>query len=454
MSNITYGLLLGYHASRDGVVATALVPFGGGGGVGVGPQLSVLRSVTPTTPAAVVWASTGYVDFVADCGADPTGVDDCAPAWDRAFAILSALAADPALPRSSVILFLPPGKYTLRSNPIVSTWNFQNKATTLYIEGAGQDTTLFQFAGFDLPEFANMYSLFVRDITFVGTSASYLIPDCVNGIGTNVSNDTVWERVKFYNIAATQSILTLGAAQSIVMRDCQIAACGATTNAKAMIVVNQPEICRFENVKWLDIGLVNGFSAVGKDNANFKHLQVIGSTSYKDGLIEFDACFWDESTTLAVDLEGDAAFKIPHVRFQNCYFNSPTGSGPCIRAVRVDLLELVGVVNSGFHAASTSPVVEALNVGHVKCTKIRLQIPSNSHKVTADGDCVFVEIIDCPSLTVDANASVAVSFVQDGALLPFAAPPAPVTGSRTYCDVSDGSTRVINAVGDVTLIAS
>src|SRR5271170_1688671 len=53
----------------------ALVPYSGGpiGPIVPGPQITVLRSVVPTTPTKTVWASSGYIDFVADCGGDPTG---------------------------------------------------------------------------------------------------------------------------------------------------------------------------------------------------------------------------------------------------------------------------------------------------------------------------------------------------------------------------------------------
>ena len=250
-----------------------------------------------------------------------------------------------------------------------------------------------------------MYSLFVSDLTFAGTSASYLVPDCVNGIGTNCSNDVVVERVKFYNIAATQSILTLRAAQSLTMRDSQVAACGATTNAKALIVVDQPEICRFENVLWLDIGLVNGFSAVGKDAANYKHLLVIGSTSYKDGLIEFDSCFWDESTTVPVTVIGDVTTNIPIVRFRNCYWNPSTASGPCVDATRCDVVEIDGGVDSGFHVASTSPIVNATAVGTVRVRKMRIKPGGASNSIVADAATGAVEVIDSPGVVVAlANA--------------------------------------------------
>lgn len=363
---------------------------------------TIVWNGTQWTPGAV--ASTYAIDFVIDCGADPTGVSDCAGAWDRAFALLSALGTNTHLVSRSAVLIIPPGAYTLKSNPVVSTWNFQNLATTLYIEGSGQDTTLFQFSGFDLPQFANMFSLFVRDITFAGTTSSYLIPDMTNGIGTNCSNSIVFERVKFYNIAATQSILTLLASQTIIMRDCQIAACGATTNAKAMIVVNAPQICLFENFVTLDIGLVNGFAAVGKDNANFKEFLVLGGATQLDGLVTFSHCFWDESTTASVTIQGDASNPMPRVVFDQCYWNPSTASGPMIDASNVELLEVNGCIDSNFHAGTTSLIVNAVSVNHVRARKVRIVTsePGSSNTIAADAACKLVEVEDSPGLVINA----------------------------------------------------
>src|SRR5271157_5967329 len=87
-----------------------------------GPQITVPRSVVPTTPASVVWASTGYIDFVADCGADPTGVADCGPALVLAGNLLTALAANPKLAATAARLFVPPGLYHVATPGGV--WNF------------------------------------------------------------------------------------------------------------------------------------------------------------------------------------------------------------------------------------------------------------------------------------------------------------------------------------------
>lgn len=351
--------------------------------------------------------NTAVVDFVVDCGADPTGVTDCAAAWDIAFAKVSALATNPALVKTSAVLFIPPGAYTLRSNPVTSTWNFQNLATTLYIKGAGQDTTLFQFSGFDLPQFANMFSLFVSDITFAGTTPNYQTPDMTNGIGANVSNSIVFERVKFYNLAATQSILTVTASQTIVLRDCQLTACGATTNAKAMIVIDSPQICLIENFVTLDIGLVNGFAAVGKDNAGYKEFLVIGGATDLDGLVTFSHCFWDESTTASVTIQGNATYPMPRVHFDQCYWNPSTASGPMIDASHVQLLEVSGGIDSNFHAADTALVVNAVACDVVRVRKMQIVTsePGVSHTVAADSACKLVEIEECPAVAVNAASA-------------------------------------------------
>src|SRR5208337_752311 len=111
----TFPLSGGAMMTDAGVVSIAA------GGITPGPQITTLRSVTPTTPTSVVWASTGYVDFVSDCGADPTGVVDCTAALNTAFSFLSALATDPRRAESTVELFVPPGLYRVHTAGVI--WN-------------------------------------------------------------------------------------------------------------------------------------------------------------------------------------------------------------------------------------------------------------------------------------------------------------------------------------------
>src|SRR5208337_2121511 len=182
----TFPLSGGATMTDAGVVSIAA------GGITSGPQITTLRSVTPTTPTSVVWASTGYVDFVADCGADPTGVADCAHAFDVAFGILSSLGSSPTT-ATAVRLFFPPGLYSLRSAPTIGTWNFQNKTTNLDVVGAGKDATIIQLNGVDLPILGNCQNVRLADFTLTGATAGN---DCVNG----------WEIAYVYQLAVIERV--------------------------------------------------------------------------------------------------------------------------------------------------------------------------------------------------------------------------------------------------------
>src|SRR5690242_8051649 len=59
--------------------------------------------------------SANVIDFVADCGADPSGNNDCGPALAVAGQRLAALGADPRSAATSAVLEVPPGVYRVRT---------------------------------------------------------------------------------------------------------------------------------------------------------------------------------------------------------------------------------------------------------------------------------------------------------------------------------------------------
>src|SRR5690242_14465236 len=155
-------------------------------GIVGGGQVTVLEAIDISTDA-------GVINFVTDCGADPSGVKSCAPAFDKAFALLSALGSISPTSKNPLRLFIPPGLYALKSALASPAWNFAAHTTSVEIIGAGVDASIIQLHGFDLPVIQNVSGIAaVSGFTVQGTSLG-ASNDCSFGIAINASTFGVVE---------------------------------------------------------------------------------------------------------------------------------------------------------------------------------------------------------------------------------------------------------------------
>jgi hypothetical protein len=386
---------MGGHSSPLGP-ATMLTP---------GPQITTLRSVTPTTPTSVVWASTGYVDFVADCGADPTGVADCAPAFDRAYALLSALAVAPQV-ETAARLFIPPGVYALRSDPLINPWIFSVGATTTSIEivGAGWDSTIIQLFGHDPPHLANAECVRVADLTFQGTKRG-AGSDCNQGLTlASIPHVAVIEHVRFFNVLGTTSCAQLEATTAVV-RDVNFVCCGTAGNGVLWLFNCETSLvdsCNFE-----DVGSLNDVASAPLIlNGNVAWITVQSNLATARPTTTVQNCLFDENVMQAILFDGTNQ-RLGPCLVRGCAFNPPVQipSIACIQASDVDYLRVDGMFNSGF-SPSTGATVGLIGVPSAYLSGLEL-LPgghATSYFLQADATTGFVRIEQSPNLAMLSKA--------------------------------------------------
>src|SRR5271165_87104 len=241
----------GGNANAGPSLVELLDPAGGSaifpvGALVPGPEFTVPRSVKPTTPTAVVWASTGYIDFVADCGADPTGATDCGAAITQMWALMLALSA--TSPSSTCVrCFVPPGTYLVTTIPTPA--NFTGKATAFEIFGV-RDASIFLVGNADsIFNAQNQEIAYIHDLSFRGTQAAPATDTAVC-IATVSTAETIIANVHFDWLLCQQAVVREGGA--IRLRDCIFSGCGVSDPTKALVWSNGGSLLDLENVKFLD----------------------------------------------------------------------------------------------------------------------------------------------------------------------------------------------------------
>jgi hypothetical protein len=352
------------------------------------------------------------IDFVSDCGADPSGVEDCAAAFDRAFVLLSALSADTRVPNRSQTLFFPPGVYVLRSAPATPIWNFTGLGTSVTLQGSG-DASIIQFEGFSGPTIANAYRIYMRDLTCAGsvTLPAFTI-DCAECFQLNTTEVGAVERCKFFNLFVSSSCLQLSG-QLWAVRDCVFSenACSAEATAfGAVLWAPAAQGVEIENCYFEDISRLNGYApSYNKAAANriWFRFDGLGAGSVEQNtIVKVKGCVFDEACTYAVFVKKQAAgARIHFVHVEGCYFNPPihyTGSflGPtaCVRVEGVDILDVDGMIDSGFTITAPGPALDLVDVQSTRVRGLLVNNAAQSDYVTADAACGRVRIEGSPSL--------------------------------------------------------
>jgi hypothetical protein len=375
-----FGLVRGYHQSSDGIVATDIVPMPGG-------------IVVPY-----------YIDFVQDCGADPTGVADCAPACDRAFALLSELVASgPATGNVtlSAVLKFPPGMYTLKTTPTIATWNLTSAGTELILEGCG-DASVISFAGNGA--FIHWPNIVVerfvaRDFAVYGADNSGgLTVDCDYCFGVSIVRLGNFERVHFVNVLAQDQVCFLTGGDW-AWNDTSVEDCGAVATACLFVTGVTSFVAR--HFRFYDVGKLNQLTISGKPvvtNARYFEWTPGGVQART---IRFENGFIDELCTNCVALLGTAALPLLHAVFEDCGMNPPTAGGSIIlvqHCANVDVSNYaVGEpLLGGFNPNSTSPILDLQSVNETYVVDASVVDAAKAVRILADASCGALEV-DNPS---------------------------------------------------------
>jgi len=394
---------------------------GGAPPIAPGPQITVLRSVVPTAPTKVVWASSGYIDFVADCGADPTGVADCAPAFNTAFALLSALSALTPATETAVRLFIPPGLYGLKSAP--AAWNFVNLTTNCEIVGAGCDATIIQLYGFDPPAVGTLQRFRLADLTMQGTTAGN---DCVQGWAVaSTAQLAMFERVRFFNVQAQLACAYFVYCVGVHIKDCVTVCVSSQTAGWGAITVQGCLNTHYESNVHYDVGFLNGLGNGTEYVGNRAWFAYIGDhLKGGDQLITISDCFFDEHARAQISIVGEAAFPIPSLIIRNVECNSPVDDGvpadmiACLNLKNVTYVDIDGFSNNSFNTSPTS-VAPTILASAVEWLNVRNLIvpphpPANSNYITVDNTCGVLNLAQSPTLSTANIHSLAAVNIIDG----------------------------------------
>lgn len=376
-------------------------------GITPGPALTVLRSVPALAVTKTAWANSGYVDFVADCGADPTGAADSAPAFDVAYQILSQIAN--LIPKFSLTLFIPPGKYAINSNVVTSVWNFINLGTSLKIVGAGRDTSIIQLNGFQLPTVANVYEFDMLDLSITGIQVPFAL-DAPLVMEISPSYIGTIQRCNFVMILTSDGVFNLlGGIWSI--RDCAFSSCGATNSAKAVLYSSQIAGMNIDSCTFIDIGVIDQYPLQNKTSTNrnwYRHDDslAVGSGYQTHGIL-IRNCVFDESCETCVYVKGGPTANITYLHLDGNAFNPPILGFKigCVHAENVELVRVEGLIDSGDPASDPqTPVLDLVNVGTAHVDKITVRAPAKSNYLQADAACGALIVSNSPNLVVNTSA--------------------------------------------------
>lgn len=370
---------------------------------GPGQKFSVMRSAPGTTPTKIVWASSGYIDFVEDCGADPTGVTDCAPAFDAAYALIQTITGSQPQPINPIRLRIPDGVYSLRSAPVHTDWNFSSKATAVEIIGAGIDATILQLSGFDPPSISAPQSARLADFTVQGVNTPPTV-DCTYGFLIEATqNHTVVERVRFFNVQATKSAFYSFVGQNVHFVDCEVSCCSSQTDNWGCITVEGFTNLHYESCTHQDIGQLNGVSFDGNKLLHNRSWLVAKGNSANAGnaaFVSVSDCFFDENTKAAFKIIGESSSHIRAVFLKNILVLPPiqTTVDACASISYVDECTIFGLTNTGFNSATTAATLRLATVVDTHICGLGMKSGSASNVVVADSGCTSLTIENAPLL--------------------------------------------------------
>jgi hypothetical protein len=381
-------------------------------GIVPGPQFTVLRSVTPETPSTAAWVDSGYVDFVSDCGADPTGVADIASALDRAYTYLQELALT-VCPLESR-LFIPAGFYLLKSNPVNTTWSFNGISTRIIIEGTG-DGSVIAFNGGTI-HFPNISvgSITIRDLAFYGNlnGTQPLQADCDYVFSLNIQNLGVLERLSFVNIAATDQVIDIVAGQWAA-RDILIGNCGAMTGGTACFSVRAVYQFEADNCRLHDVAELNGLAITGKASQQNVCYLTYASDGQSCRFFRMTNCEIDELCLTGIKILGEPGFLVSRCELTNINVEPTTlgsPSDPILIAQNIRTLDINGYyvgdeASGGFDSNDTSLIASLSAVSDIRMKNVFVVPTASANTIEADDLCGSFSLEEfSPNIVLDSSA--------------------------------------------------
>lgn len=362
-------------------------------GLTPGPQITSLRSVVPTAPTQVVWASTGYVDFVADCGADPTGVVAADAAFVRAFALIKAISASQPEVETSCELFFPPGKYRITVG--ANQWNLLGFASHLKWRGIkGASILLFDnvSSGSFWLDIFNCQTIELEGITFVGTGMLGAVIDAAGLIQFNPQSQTYIHDCAVYNLVCSSQFSFQGLISTLTnveIHDCA-ALGGGFFGVNVGILTFSTNLVSLRNVAFEDNGTLNGDAFPLRTTQCLAAIYCLGPAN----TILLDNCRIDEDVQRNLVLDGSGGNPIQYVRITGGFMNSPNAGFAPIASIDANNVRMMEVdANQSNTVGFAGPQILLTNCGRI-VMKRQQKAANQTFAIQADAATRYVEIVD------------------------------------------------------------
>lgn len=359
------------------------------------------QGVSPPVPGG---AMREYeIDFVVDCGADPTGTSDCMAAWNRAMTLISTLAADnltlayaPGGYKKAFTLLVPPGKYLFSSTSGL-TYDFLGKVTYLTIKGYPSASILQFTAGpaGDFGAYANMQYLVWEGLVFEGLNDVNTTSDLDGLLNVNAQQCVLFDKCTFANLVfQTQGIVTQSRTE---WRDCDWFNCACKSAARGCIYGLNPSSIVVRRCQFSDAAsFLNGKGfPVSKVTANVNWISVDGSNCEYVLLID---SFLDEGCDRNIRVNGGAnGTRLLEIR--GCLINPAvhlTGVA-VVQAIAVDHVVVDGTRQAtGVGAFSAPTYFDLQSVKRTEIEDMKLTAGDTwngtANVVTSDAACGYVKV--------------------------------------------------------------
>lgn len=363
----------------------------------------------------------GVLNFVLDCGADPSGITSSSAALVKAGALLVALAANPKLVANAVTLYLPPGNYLI-DGAGGGVWNFEGLTTTVRIQGCG-DASVFILnqCSFGIADIANAYRIEIQDFAIWGATNDNVTADAAFAFDCNaIGGETLVRRVRFIYTIFSLAVLYLS--NEAHVQDCDFAICSAPNASYGMIYSDTGTALTVERCRFVDIAALNGFvQVVSKVAANGSYIHANASLAPPQAQnrgIRISQCFFDEGSQNHIFIDGTAGAttQITSVVIEQNFGNTPINAGAfaAIHVQNVLSAKFYGLVGTNVTGNVTIPWIELLSVERTTIDAMNISATANANYITADVNCGVVRVTDSPNLiAANIRSSAALTEVEE-----------------------------------------
>jgi hypothetical protein len=328
------------------------------------------------------------IDFIDDCGADPSGVANCAPALTKAVALALALATSPAYRiKVDVTLHVPPGVYKFTSGignaDLVGISSFRirgHRAASIFVVSGG-------LGGTAIASFANCLFIEIDGLTIVGDGVLATDVDAGALFALNpqydchISNMLIQNCVVlFYGIRTAKP--TMFSHVTVLDCACQDATEGFLYGFGARSLI-------FDMVSFVDGGSLNGTSFPNRIGTMETEIRVDGPC---DSVL-FRNCFLDEGCKRNVFVDGTSG-PIGIVESDGLRTNIPTLAGGIAGfhvkdADRVIIRKIWQGINRAI------PLVKLENVTRADIENPETTVaPAAALVIDTDVACGFLRVVD------------------------------------------------------------